>query len=79
MQAICFTEKGVAVSKDLRQPELLPGHALVRVRAAGLCHADIDVLHVRMTALGQSRRKTFASRQQYIQSGSQLRSAEMLE
>lgn len=47
MEAICYTEKGVAVTKALPVPELRPGHALVRVRAAGLCHTDIDVLHGR--------------------------------
>ncbi|ANK94004.1 MULTISPECIES: zinc-dependent alcohol dehydrogenase family protein [Rhizobium] len=47
MEAICYTEKGVAVTKALPLPELRPGHALVRVRAAGLCHTDIDVLHGR--------------------------------
>ncbi|PCK88076.1 zinc-binding dehydrogenase [Rhizobium sophoriradicis] len=47
MEAICYTEKGIAVTKALPLPELRPGHALVRVRAAGLCHTDIDVLHGR--------------------------------
>lgn len=47
MEAICYTEKGVAVTQALPMPELRPGHALVRVRAAGLCHTDIDVLHGR--------------------------------
>ena len=47
MEAICYTEKGVAVTKTLPVPEVRPGHALVRVRAAGLCHTDIDVLHGR--------------------------------
>ncbi|PZM14531.1 zinc-dependent alcohol dehydrogenase family protein [Rhizobium tubonense] len=47
MQAICFTEKGVATCEDVPRPELVPGHVLVRVRAAGLCHTDIDVLHGR--------------------------------
>jgi len=47
MEAICYTEKGIAVTKALPVPELRPGHALVRVRAAGLCHTDIDVLHGR--------------------------------
>ncbi|MBB2841664.1 UNVERIFIED_ORG: threonine dehydrogenase-like Zn-dependent dehydrogenase [Rhizobium etli] len=47
MEAICYTEKGIAVTKALPLPEMRPGHALVRVRAAGLCHTDIDVLHGR--------------------------------
>ncbi|OBZ95020.1 zinc-binding dehydrogenase [Pararhizobium polonicum] len=47
MQAIQFTAKGVAASADLPLPEIPPGHALVRVKASGLCHTDIDVLHGR--------------------------------
>lgn len=47
MQAIQFTARGVAASADLPLPEIPPGHALVRVKASGLCHTDIDVLHGR--------------------------------
>lgn len=47
MKAICFTEKGVAGLADMPSPALAPGHALIRVKAAGLCHTDIDVLHGR--------------------------------
>jgi D-altritol 5-dehydrogenase len=47
MQAIQFRGKGEAVRADLPVPPLAPGHALVRVRAAGLCHTDIEVLHGR--------------------------------
>ncbi|MBP1860102.1 zinc-dependent alcohol dehydrogenase family protein [Rhizobium herbae] len=47
MQAIQFVAKGVAAPADLPLPEIPPGHALVRVKAAGLCHTDIDVLHGR--------------------------------
>lgn len=47
MDAICYTENGVAVTKQLPEPMLKPGHALVRVRASGLCHTDIDVLYGR--------------------------------
>lgn len=47
MKAISFTEKGVAASVAMPPPELLAGHALVRVQAAGLCHTDIDVLYGR--------------------------------
>ena len=47
MKAISFKEKGVAGLADVAMPDLPPGHALVRVKAAGLCHTDIDVLHGR--------------------------------
>ncbi|MCV9967657.1 zinc-dependent alcohol dehydrogenase family protein [Pararhizobium sp. BT-229] len=47
MQSILYTAKGVAASADIPMPELLPGHALIKVQAAGLCHTDIDVLHGR--------------------------------
>lgn len=47
MQAISFTERGVAALANLAIPQIAPGHALVRVKSAGLCHTDIDVLHGR--------------------------------
>ncbi len=47
MKAIHFTGLGIAGLADLREPELEPGHALVRVMASGLCHTDIDVLYGR--------------------------------
>ncbi|MER9139564.1 zinc-dependent alcohol dehydrogenase family protein [Mesorhizobium sp. M0830] len=47
MKAIRFTAAGVAGMADLDLPKVEPGHALVRVRAAGLCHTDIEVLHGR--------------------------------
>ncbi|WP_288191839.1 zinc-dependent alcohol dehydrogenase family protein [uncultured Phyllobacterium sp.] len=47
MKAIQFTGLGIAGLADLDEPELAPGHALVRVMASGLCHTDIDVLHGR--------------------------------
>lgn len=47
MKAIRFTGLGIAGLADLEEPELAPGHALVRVMASGLCHTDIDVLHGR--------------------------------
>ena len=47
MKAIRFTAAGVAGMADLELPKVKPGHALVRVRAAGLCHTDIEVLHGR--------------------------------
>ncbi|WP_095085782.1 zinc-dependent alcohol dehydrogenase family protein [Mesorhizobium sophorae] len=47
MKAIRFTAAGVAGMAELEMPAIKPGHALVRVRAAGLCHTDIEVLHGR--------------------------------
>ncbi|QND51301.1 zinc-dependent alcohol dehydrogenase family protein [Phyllobacterium sp. 628] len=47
MKAIHFTGLGIAGMADLNEPELAPGHALVRVMASGLCHTDIDVLYGR--------------------------------
>jgi threonine dehydrogenase-like Zn-dependent dehydrogenase len=47
MKAIRFATAGVAGMADLEMPGIKPGHALVRVRAAGLCHTDIEVLHGR--------------------------------
>jgi len=47
MKAIRFTAAGVAGMAELDLPKVKPGHALVRVRAAGLCHTDIEVLHGR--------------------------------
>lgn len=47
MKAIRFTAAGVAGMAELDLPRIKPGHALVRVRAAGLCHTDIEVLHGR--------------------------------
>jgi threonine dehydrogenase-like Zn-dependent dehydrogenase len=47
MEAINFTAMGVASTAELPIPELAPGHALVRIKASGLCHTDIDVLYGR--------------------------------
>ncbi len=47
MKAIYFTGHGKAEFADLPEPELKPGHAVIEVKAAGLCHTDIDVLHGR--------------------------------
>ncbi len=47
MQAIQYAARGEAGLARLPAPELAPGQALLRVRAAGLCHTDIDVLHGR--------------------------------
>ncbi|MCJ8057221.1 zinc-dependent alcohol dehydrogenase family protein [Shinella curvata] len=47
MRAIQFTAKGKARLADLEVGDLPAGHALVKVKASGLCHTDIDVLHAR--------------------------------
>ena len=47
MKAIQFVEKGVARVADIPLAPMPAGHALLRVKAAGLCHTDIDVLHAR--------------------------------
>lgn len=47
MKAIYFTGHGVAELAQLPDPVLKPGYALVDVKASGLCHTDIDVLHGR--------------------------------
>ncbi|MGV1848912.1 MULTISPECIES: zinc-dependent alcohol dehydrogenase family protein [Rhizobium] len=47
MEAINYTALGVADIADLPMPTLLPGQALIRVKASGLCHTDIDVLYGR--------------------------------
>jgi len=50
MKAIYFTGHGEAGMADLPEPALQPGHALIDVKASGLCHTDIDVLHGRYGA-----------------------------
>ncbi|PDT50134.1 zinc-binding dehydrogenase [Sinorhizobium fredii] len=47
MRAIHFTGKGVARLVNLAVGDIPAGHALVKVKASGLCHTDIDVLHAR--------------------------------
>lgn len=47
MKAVRFAAAGVAGMAELDMPGVKSGHALVRVRAAGLCHTDIEVLHGR--------------------------------
>jgi D-altritol 5-dehydrogenase len=47
MRALQYQAKGAACLADIPVPSLQPGHALLRVHAAGLCHTDIDVLHGR--------------------------------
>ena len=47
MRAIQFVSAGTARVTNIAAPAILPGHVLVRVKAAGLCHTDIEVLHGR--------------------------------
>lgn len=48
MKAIQFIGKGQPVLADISQPSEVPaGHVLIQIRASGLCHTDIDVLHGR--------------------------------
>lgn len=48
MKAIQFVAKGQPKLADVEMPSELPtGHALIKIRASGLCHTDIDVLHGR--------------------------------
>lgn len=48
MKAVHFIGKGQPMLAYLPLPTELPaGHVLIHVRAAGLCHTDIDVLHGR--------------------------------
>lgn len=47
MRAIQFTAKGEARLANLTIDDIPAGHALVKVKASGLCHTDIDVLHAR--------------------------------
>ena len=50
MKAIQFVEKGKAALADVSIGTIPPGHALIRVKAAGLCHPDIEALHARYGA-----------------------------
>lgn len=47
MKAVTYPAKGKVAFRDLAEPEPAAGEALIRVRAAGICHTDIDVLHAR--------------------------------
>lgn len=47
MRAIQFIAKGEARLANLTIDDIPAGHALVKVKASGLCHTDIDVLHAR--------------------------------
>ncbi|RMD92253.1 MAG: zinc-binding dehydrogenase [Alphaproteobacteria bacterium] len=45
MKAIRFPEKDRVEVADLPDPVAGPGDVVVRVRASGLCHTDLDVMH----------------------------------
>ncbi|NTF10461.1 zinc-dependent alcohol dehydrogenase family protein [Agrobacterium rubi] len=51
MKAIQFIGKGQPMLAEIPEPRDLPsGHVLIKIRASGLCHTDIDVLHGRYGA-----------------------------
>jgi D-altritol 5-dehydrogenase len=45
MKALQFADQNQMQVVDLRQPEPNQGEALVRVRASGICHTDLEILH----------------------------------
>lgn len=47
MKAIVYPAAGQVQLVDLPDPEPGPDEALIAVRASGICHTDIDVLHAR--------------------------------
>jgi threonine dehydrogenase-like Zn-dependent dehydrogenase len=44
MRALVLTDDGPTLRHDYPQPELLPGEALIRVRLAGVCATDLQLL-----------------------------------
>lgn len=47
MQAVLYTAKGDVTFATLPDPQPGEGEVLIHVRASGVCHTDIDVLHGR--------------------------------
>lgn len=47
MDAVVYTGHGEAAAKNIDPRDPGPGEALIRVRASGICHTDIDVLYGR--------------------------------
>ncbi len=47
MRALCYPAAGETRLETRDTPEPGPGEVLLAVRASGLCHTDIDVLHAR--------------------------------
>lgn len=41
MKVLCLPEAKNLVIKDLKEPELLPGHAIVKIEKCGICGSDI--------------------------------------
>lgn len=50
MKAILYPSKGQVLLADLPDPAPGPDEVVIKVRASGLCHTDIDVLHARYGA-----------------------------
>lgn len=47
MEAITYKELGIAQYGTIADPEPLEEDVVIRVRASGICHTDIDILHGR--------------------------------
>lgn len=47
MKAVTYPARGEVAFRDLPEPEPAADEVLIRVRASGICHTDIDVLHAR--------------------------------
>lgn len=47
MKAVNYPAAGQVVLSDMPDPTPGPGEAVIAVKASGLCHTDIDVLHAR--------------------------------
>ena len=44
MQALQLTGTGLRYTTDYPQPQCLPGDALIRVRVAGICSTDLEIV-----------------------------------
>ncbi|MGI9333185.1 MAG: alcohol dehydrogenase catalytic domain-containing protein, partial [Gammaproteobacteria bacterium] len=47
MDAVVYTEKGTVQHAQIAEPEAGPGEVIVRMKASGMCHTDLDILHGR--------------------------------
>jgi threonine dehydrogenase-like Zn-dependent dehydrogenase len=52
MQAICFDGKKMTLRDDLPEPIPQPGEALIKVRKAGVCRTDLEILKGYMGFVG---------------------------